>query len=258
MKRALILTLFLLLTAGSSLAQDAEAIPEQTAAPDIAAGTNVRNLRYCEILPVLLKQGRLVALVYNTFGLNDCPADAWNAMDVNAIKKQFGALEVEMNGPRYWMMDTIIGRGASKDGETVLIGGIGFTKRAEVALTLATLQPSAYQEREIQRETQYIFEKGKPVYELVSPDGDVYVMQTYSQTVDPNLTMDDLPRLGARLKLPKGWSYREVVLEDALVLTANGVAHLVQDDLQNSYQRIEPTDNAEATAEPTPEATQQP
>jgi metal-sulfur cluster biosynthetic enzyme len=240
-----------LVATGAALAQ--EATPEAT--PDVAAGKNVRNLRYCEILPVAMKGGKLVASVYNTIGLNDCPADAWKAMDVSAIKKQFGAVEVEMNGPRYWMMDEIIGKGASKNGETVMIGGLGFTKRAEVVLTLRTMQAISYQEREIERETEYIFYKGKPVYELVSPDGKVYVMQTYSQTVDPELIMEDLPTLGDRLKLPDGWTYREVILDQDMTLSANGVAHLIQDDFQNSYQRIEPTDLVDATPEATPEAT---
>jgi metal-sulfur cluster biosynthetic enzyme len=253
MRRSLlpIILTFCLVATGTALAQ--EATPEAT--PDVAAGRNVRNVRYCEVLPVVLKQGKLVASVYNTLGLNDCPEDAWKAMDVNAIRKQFGAVEVELNGPRYWMMDEITGKGVSKNGETVTIGGLGFTKRAEVVLTLNTMKPVTYQEREIERETEYVFDQGKPVYELLSPDGHTYVMQTYSQTVDPKLTIDDLPTLGDRLELPDGWTYREVILDQDMSLSANGVAHLIQDDLQNSYQRIEPTDRVDATPEATWEAT---
>ena len=48
--------------------------------------------------------------------------------------------------------------------------------------------------------------------------------------------------LGDRLKLPTGWKYQVVTLDKDLVLSANGVAHLTQDDFDNSYQRIEPSD----------------
>ena len=149
-----------------------------------------------------------------------------------------------MNGPRYWVMDQIVGHGATQSGETVMIGDIGFTKRAEVVLSPDTLESIPYVVRDIERDTQYTFQAGKPVYELVSPSGDTYVMQTYSQVIDPSLSLEDLLTLDSRLDLPAGWRYQVVMLDRDLVLSAAGVAHLVQDDLNNSYQRIEATDLA--------------
>lgn len=234
------LTLLMMVT-GSGAVQGAAPTPTLATTPN--AGMNIRNTRYCEILPIVLKQGKLVAAVYNTLGLNDCPTDAWSKMDVAAIKQQFGALEVELNGPRYWMMDQIIGKGATQSGETVIIGGLGFTKRAEVVLTPRDLRKiTVYQERDIERETQYIFKAGQPTFQLVAPDGKTYVMQTYAQIVDTKLTYQDLPKLGERLKLPKGWKFQMVTPDKDLVLTATGIAHLVQDDLDNSYQRLEAAD----------------
>jgi len=55
------------------------------------------------------------------------------------------------------------------------------------------LEGQPYTENTIERETQYVFRAGLPVYELVSQDGQVYVMQSYSKIVDPTLTQDDLP-----------------------------------------------------------------
>jgi hypothetical protein len=61
-------------------------------------------------------------------------------------------------------------------------------------------------------------------------------MQTWSQTVDKNLTLDDLPGLASRLNLPEGWSYRSRTLSSPLrVDTTNRDAHVTQDDLANSY-----------------------
>ena len=40
-----------------------------------------------------------------------------------------------------------------------------------------------YVERTIGQTTNWIFLAGKPVFELVSPKGQVYVMQSYSQIV---------------------------------------------------------------------------
>ncbi len=221
----------------------------QTATPTPAAQSpsvsrNVRNARYCEVLTVALKRGKLVASVYNTLGLNECPEDIWKAMDVNAIRKQFGTAQVLMNGPRYFIMDQIVAKGATQSGETVTIGGLGFTKRAEVELTLNMMKSVPYQVRDIQRDTQYVFKKGELVYQLVAADGQVYVMQSYSLQVDSTLTIDALTTLGDRLQLPEGWKYQVVTLDKDLILSAHGVAHLIQDEFVNSYQRIESTDLA--------------
>jgi hypothetical protein len=250
---ASVLVLFLILSARTSV--DAQsgtppATPPVTAAVTAAttpnAANSVRNTRYCEVLPVVLnKDGKLVASVYNTLGLNACPEEVWETLDTAAIKKQFNAFAVIMNGPRYWVMDQIIAKGATRAGETVMIGGLGFTKRAEVVMSMAELstnKAALYQMRNIQRETTYVFKAGKPVYELVSDDGYTFIMQTYSRQVDPALTLESLDTLAARLKLPKGWKYQVVTLDKDLILSANGVAHLIQDDFYNSYQRLEPTD----------------
>jgi hypothetical protein len=67
----------------------------------------VRNVRYCEFIPVLRHGLRLTATVYNTLGLNDCPAEVWDKITEAAMRKRFGALKVVLNGPRYLVMDAI-------------------------------------------------------------------------------------------------------------------------------------------------------
>ena len=61
-----------------------------------------RDMRFCEIL--IVKESGVE--VYNTTGLNDCPPKLWNALDLEKLKKQFGALQVKLNGPKFWLMDT--------------------------------------------------------------------------------------------------------------------------------------------------------
>ena len=80
------------------------------------------------------------------------------------------------------------------------------------------------------------------VYELTSPEGDVYRMQSYTQLVDPTLTIDDLETLGERLELPEGWRYQARVLGEDSQLVADGLAFVINDDFLNAYQKItEPT-----------------
>lgn len=43
--------------------------------------------------------------VYNSYLLNDCPAEAWERLDSEQLKQEFQASAVILNGPRYWMID---------------------------------------------------------------------------------------------------------------------------------------------------------
>jgi hypothetical protein len=77
------------------------------------------------------------------------------------------------------------------------------------------------------------------VFLLEGPDGSRYVMQAYAQIVDKTLTYDDLPALGAKLKLPEGWHYSTTVPQQDIVAGAKGTATVVQDDLDNTYQKLD-------------------
>ena len=199
----------------------------------------VRNARYCEIIPVVRSGFHLVATVYNTLGLNDCPAAVWDKITEAQMKKRFGAIKVLLNGPRHFMMDTIAAGGSTATGETIEAGGLELTERASIDLDLFGMRSEPYRERTIERDTRYVFDAGKPVFLLVAPDGARYAMQAYAQMIDKSLAYDDLPGLGARLKLPKGWRYETFVPRTDLVLGANGEAIIVQDDLDDTYQKID-------------------
>ena len=98
--------------------------------------------------------------------------------------------------------------------------------------------PGPYTPREVTRSTIFTFDAGSTVHELVAADGTTYVMQTWSQQVAPDLVEADLADLGSRLTPPGGWSYRSRVLDEALqVVTVDQPAHVVQDDLGNSYSQ---------------------
>ena len=99
-----------------------------------------------------------------------------------------------------------------------------------------------YRETVSKRTTTWFFEAGAEVYELVSPEGIVFVMQSASLRVDPDNTVDKLPTLGERLALPEGWTYRARTLEKELVMRAtyedDPTNTIVLDELENNYQRL--------------------
>jgi hypothetical protein len=98
---------------------------------------------------------------------------------------------------------------------------------------------SVYKERKVRRNSVWIFDPYELVYELVSPDGKVYVMQSYSTEVK-NLTLDNLKDLKSHLKLPRGWNFQARLLTEELnVPIPQGLATVIQDDFYNSYTLIE-------------------
>ena len=201
--------------------------------------SGTRDARYCEIIPVVREGFHLKATVYNTLGLNDCPPAIWNAITGDAMKQRFDALTVLLNGPRHFLMDSITAQGATKTGAKIEVGGLALTERATIDLGLLDLLHRPYREQTIDRETIYRFKAGSPVFMLEAADGSRYAMQAYAQIVDKTLDYAALPSLGARLKLPSGWRYSSMVPETDLVLGAAGKATIVQDELENTYQKLD-------------------
>src|SRR6185295_12684287 len=110
----------------------------------------VRNARYCEIIPVVRVRFHLVATVYNTLGLNDCPAAIWDKITEAEMKKHFGAVKVLLNGPRHFMMDKIVAGGETVAGEKIEAGGLVLTERASIDLDLFGMRTEPYRERTIE------------------------------------------------------------------------------------------------------------
>lgn len=177
--------------------------------------------------------------VYNTLGLNDCPAAEWEALTENEVNEEYGSVAAKLNGPCYWVIDKLVGSGSTTSGETFTFGGIEMAVRdtLETRLREGTVGEAFYVPNEVQRDTVYMYNADKPVYELTSPEGDVYIMQSYAQIKDKILTIDDLSSLGSRLALPEGWTYSTRTRTEDFMLDSNGLAYVVNDDLYNAYQR---------------------
>jgi len=208
--------------------------PSTTATP----GTAMRTLRYCEIL--LLSPGAegIVATVFNSYPLGDCPSAQWSAIDTQQIAIDTGAVFVLANGPRYWLMDSA-GR-ADDDVETETFGGIPMNRYATVTITDVSSVGRPYVAQKVDRRAVFTFAAGSRIYYLVDPDGRRFVMQSWSQQVDAELAEEDLVDLAPRIDLPEGWVYGWELLEDDLVVdTRDRPAEVLQDPLLNSYSLVE-------------------
>ena len=188
----------------------------------------------------------MVGDVWNTFGLNKCPADKWEASDKTALAALFpGTLVVKINGPRYWLINNATIRWDSRidprGGTVRQFPGMKMRFLTSVDVPLNAIAAggiTAYEETTVSRTTSFNFSRKYPLHELVSPAGKVYAMQAYSQIVDKTLKLKDLAGLGSKLALPAGWKFRTRKLKKDLTLSTVGATTVLQDELQNTYQLV--------------------
>ena len=231
------------LAVASSLLAGCAKLPDDSKNTKMMRFDHLNNYRYCEVFLIggdaLTKN--LSAGVYNTTDLNNkanpsdsCPADMWAKVDTEALKKQFDVLGVFKNGPRFWMYDWIeLPVGAQRD-----FNGLQSRWFAQVQLPkeFGKAGSTFYKPTTVARASKQGYVKGQTVFILDDPDGTPWVMQAYSLIVDPNLTYADLRTLDTKLKLAPGWKYRVKVLnQDLMIQAINGIARIVQDDLEGTY-----------------------
>ena len=236
-------SLGVLVVAGLLLASCAKAPSDA----DIAKMTrldNINNYRYCEIWLIggdaVTKD--FLGSVFNTTELNgataankdSCPEAMWDKVDTEALKKQYHVLAVFKNGPRYWMYDWAeLPMGPVRPFNDVQARWVN-----TVALPpdFGKSGSTFYKDITVHRKSKQGYAKGQNVFILDAPDGTTWVMQASSRIVDKNLSYDDLKTLDKKLKLPPGWTYRFKVLDQDLGVSAiDGLAHVLQDDLENTF-----------------------
>ena len=194
----------------------------------------VRGTRYCE---VIISKTKLNFAVYSTIGLNDCPENLWKKLTVVDIKKDTGSFFTYLNGPRHFVIDGF------KNTKLVSLekkkfGHLDMREAGVVHLSLWDLVMGSrpYREHQVDRKTTWIYKENCPIYELIDPNGQVFVMQSYSLEKEP-LTEERLGGLGTKLNLPTGWSYKTGVLkQDAYLKAIDNKAIVIQDDWLNTYQ----------------------
>ena len=129
---------------------------------------DVFGKRYGEVLLVRLGDAGPQATVYNTFPLNDCPADLWGRLDARGDRHR------ERRGGRTAQRAALLADEQYREGrrteqETKTFGGIEMMRQATV--DLSSMNPAPYSVNEVDRQTVFDFDAGRPVFELVDPGG---------------------------------------------------------------------------------------
>ena len=185
---------------------------------------------------------------YNSIGdkfdvSNEVVDARFRALDAEKLKKEYGSDGVRFNGPRRFVANGF--SGIAFDGcKKRIIDSIPFalygTFDAPSYDAFMTGKEVPYKVLVSKRTNTFYFNAGEQVHELVTPEGAVYTMFSLSLRVDPKNTIENLPTLGKRLTLPKGWTYRVRTLEKDLALSssydANPPNTIVLDQFENNFQ----------------------
>jgi hypothetical protein len=201
--------------------------------------TSFRPHRFCEVALITgTSKGNAIAEFYNSTGADDCTPEKFEALDKKKIIEETKSREAFLNPSRYWLMDDFWVYEAGVDrtfGEIKMTWmGVVPVEELEKAVTKGHYVPGY-----IYRNTQYKFNKGSEVYLLDAPDGEVFVMQSFTNDVQKEVDINHIKDVGRLLHLPPGWKFRAVVLDRDLIVNqqkTNNYAHVFQDDLKNAYQ----------------------
>lgn len=185
----------------------------------------MRGRRYAELFLVGPEQ----ITILNSIGLSEAPPELWDSIDPTEAAQQLGRQAIIKNGPHWWASDRLtLTFGVAE----VSVGGIGFRVAARIPASVAKsgkLEPPFYTVAEAGKEGSLSYSAGEPVYELVSPECEAFVMQ--SSNVEPG----ELAALEERLEPAEGWSFRTRLLDRDLTVPMDGKVRTVMDDLKNVY-----------------------
>jgi hypothetical protein len=204
--------------------------------------------RYTEILLVFGNgvTKNFTAGVYNTLGLNgsspagggdSSPAAILDKIDMNKVKEDNDALSTVKNGPRLWTVDHVgVKAGKERDFQGL---NARWVMWFPIPDEIREGKDLSYSIMSANRDTSMSIDKGSRVYILDDPQGTSFVMKSASLIKDPNQKFEALKDLGPRLKLPAGWKFRTLILEQNLVfMTDHGNTNITQDDMGNTYDRV--------------------
>lgn len=196
---------------------------------------DMRGHRFCEVgLITGTSQDDAIANIWNTTGACEPTPEQFDALDADAIARENGALRAWLNPVRRWMSDRL---DVWEAGDDRTFGSITGTWTGAVGA--AAMMQDSYDPGYAYSNNTFTYHRGSEVYLLEAPDGEVFVMQSFTRHWDPALSEGNLAHLAGRLDLPGGWGFRAEALGHDLEVSSakhDNLAHVLRDNLQNVYQ----------------------
>lgn len=208
---------------------------------------SIKYIPYFEVFIPTTDPG--VFNIYTTFTTDNSYPNA--LITTNSDDLTINDSSLFINDKRIWMMDFIVQLKDDLPDDTPLYVSIPFKNINNIFCTfnwVAQVIPSngnPYTISQIQRKTIWVYKPKTEIYMLINiSNGNlkIYVMQSFTNQIDQNLNPTNINYMGNKLSLPIGWLWTSLVLnyDTYLKVVSTGTAYLVQDNLKNSYEYLDP------------------
>ena len=203
--------------------------------------SNLRGHRYCQITTIKRVGFNLKAEIYSTINQNKCPEKIWKKIEPQIIKKEMDLIKVRLNGPRFFLVDSIK-KNNIKSSELKSFNGLMMKKSLVLKIGFKDLvsgQKKNYVPRKIKNNSLLQFNLGSEVYELIDPKNNIFIMQSFSNQINNGISLENISQIGKILNLPPKWKFRTRILKKDLLIGAKKGLTIIQDEYKNTYLKVE-------------------
>lgn len=196
--------------------------------PNVYAKSISRGARYCVINIIQYGFKGIEVQSYSTRRLDNCSPNAYYQLSEASIAAQmrtFANVKQVIKAGFHTLV-------ASRDLNALIspyiyLGEIRFQMHAKLEISFFSyiykyltdkefrrgLAQSSYVPLSGRSPMEYLFNPGEEIHELISPDGSVYTMTSFTDYINTSLTLAGLKDMGSQLSLPPGWQYRTRIAE---------------------------------------------
>ena len=203
--------------------------------------SNLRGFRYCQITTIKRVGFSLTAEIYSTVNQNKCPDNVWKKIEPEVIKKEMGLIKVKLNGPRFFLVDSIKNNNINSS-ELKSFNGLMLKKSLVFKIGFKDIvsgQNKTYVTRKIKNNSLLKFNLGSEVYELIDPKNNIFIMQSFSNQVNKDINLGNISQIGKILNLPPKWKFRTRILKKDLIIGKKNGITVIQDKYRNTYLKVE-------------------
>jgi hypothetical protein len=212
---------------------------------------NTHLVRFIEIFSTAVdpKTGGLVAATHNSiFSSSGIPASGDTSpenlvagLDFDQMKKDFGVLNVSLNGPKLWTpswSEVTVGKERK-------FNGINAAWIAQLNLggDINVDETEPYTPQTIFRISSLGWKKGTQVVLMDDASGNTWILKGFQLGLNPTQSYEQfVAAAGSNFtKLPKGWRIRVTVLQkDLTEVPKDGIATIMSDEFFNVYDKTGP------------------
>lgn len=237
----------------SKLGQEQKSISPKTELSSEGLGLGATH---CMFSVVERKFLAIEITAYSTYGLNECNVPLYNQLTTASISAQLQTFMSPYIVAKNGIHTLVVSKDLSPTTEPFInIGAIQFKNVAVFKMNYLYysykyltdkqfrngISRSAYVPYKGKAPLIYLYNPGQTAYEILTPDGKIYIMTSFTNYYSPNLDLSNLKNLGSILQLPSGWKFRSIVLDKQISLTNRAPDYettFMFDEFSNYYVEI--------------------